>query len=182
MPNIKWTSNCFGDTSLIAVCQQTALQTEEEAVKFINYLWQNGFKNELSRNELFIILNLLPLTHYGNRHSDSLHNIYCHFSNKGGCSNMFDVDIIFLLINNDDYFFSLQIYTLHNVVHSQGIWGIIDGELTWSFGFLCVATPIFSAIQRHFIYKGKYQYSLPYVIFLRIFHGYLPWTITYVEL
>lgn len=33
------------------------------------------------------------------------------------------------------------------------------GELTWNLVFLCVATPIFSAIQRHFIYKGKYQYS-----------------------
>jgi hypothetical protein len=39
---------------------------------------------------LFIILSLLPLTQYRNRHSDSLHNIYCNFSNKGGCSNMFD--------------------------------------------------------------------------------------------
>ena len=39
---------------------------------------------------------------------------------------MFDVDIFFLLINNDDHFFLLQIYTLHNVVHSQGIWGIIE--------------------------------------------------------
>ena len=28
------------------VCQQTTLQTEEEAVKFINYLWQNGSKVE----------------------------------------------------------------------------------------------------------------------------------------
>ena len=39
--NIK---NDCGDTPLIAVCQQTTLKTEEEAVKFINYLWQSGSK------------------------------------------------------------------------------------------------------------------------------------------
>ena len=36
--------NACGDTPLIAVCQQTALQNEKEAVKFINYLWQSGSK------------------------------------------------------------------------------------------------------------------------------------------
>ena len=35
--NIK--KDC-GDTPLIATCQQTTLQNEEEAVKFIHYLWQ----------------------------------------------------------------------------------------------------------------------------------------------
>jgi hypothetical protein len=39
--NIK---NDCGDTPLIAVCQQTTLKTEEEAVKFINYLWQSNSK------------------------------------------------------------------------------------------------------------------------------------------
>ena len=39
--NIK--NNC-GDTPLIAKCQQTTFQTEEEAVKFIYYLWQSGSK------------------------------------------------------------------------------------------------------------------------------------------
>ena len=36
--NIK--DDC-GNTPLIAVCQQTTVQNEEEAVKFINYLWQS---------------------------------------------------------------------------------------------------------------------------------------------
>ena len=31
-----------GNIPLIAVCQQTTVQNEEEAVKFINYLWQSG--------------------------------------------------------------------------------------------------------------------------------------------
>jgi hypothetical protein len=39
---------------------------------------------------------------------------------------MFDVDILFPLMNSDDHFFSLLVYTLHNFVHSQGIWGIIE--------------------------------------------------------
>jgi len=39
--NIK--DDC-GDTPLIATCQQTTLQNEEEAVKFIHYLWQSGSK------------------------------------------------------------------------------------------------------------------------------------------
>jgi len=39
--NIK--DDC-GDTPLIAVCHQTTLQSQEEAVKFINYLWQSGCK------------------------------------------------------------------------------------------------------------------------------------------
>jgi len=39
--NIK---NDCGDTPLIAVCQQTTLKTEEEAVKCINYLWQSNSK------------------------------------------------------------------------------------------------------------------------------------------
>ena len=39
--NIK--NNC-GDTPLIATCQQTTFQTEEEAVKFIHYLWQSDSK------------------------------------------------------------------------------------------------------------------------------------------
>ena len=39
--NIK--DDC-GDTPLIAVCHQTTIQSQEEAVKFINYLWQRGCK------------------------------------------------------------------------------------------------------------------------------------------
>jgi len=50
--NVNIKNNC-ADTPLIATCQQTTLQTEEEAVKFINYLWQSGstFKksNDLGR-------------------------------------------------------------------------------------------------------------------------------------
>ena len=45
--NIK---NDCGDTPLIATCQQTTLETEEEAVKFINYLWQSGSKFKKSNN------------------------------------------------------------------------------------------------------------------------------------
>jgi hypothetical protein len=51
---------------------------------------------------------------------------------------MFDVDILVLLINNDDHFFSLQIYTLHNVVHSQGIWGII---VIFRYGSISIIEP-----------------------------------------
>jgi ankyrin repeat protein len=39
-----------GDTPLIATCQQTTLQNEEEAVKFIHYLWQSGSKFHTSDN------------------------------------------------------------------------------------------------------------------------------------
>ena len=42
--------NDCGDTPLIATCQQTTLQTEEEAVKFINYLWQSGSKLKKSND------------------------------------------------------------------------------------------------------------------------------------
>ena len=45
--NIK---NDCGDTPLIAVCQQTTLQTEEEAVKFIHYVWQSGSKFKKSND------------------------------------------------------------------------------------------------------------------------------------
>ena len=45
--NIK--DDC-GDTPLIAVCQQTTVQNEEEAVKFINYLWQSGSKFKKSND------------------------------------------------------------------------------------------------------------------------------------
>ena len=41
--NVNIKNNC-GDTPLIATCQQTTLQNEEEAVKFIHYLWQSGSK------------------------------------------------------------------------------------------------------------------------------------------
>ncbi|SCN47392.1 hypothetical protein BAZMOX_204620_0 [methanotrophic endosymbiont of Bathymodiolus azoricus (Menez Gwen)] len=34
--------NDCGDTPLIVTCQQTTLETEEEAVKFISYLWQSS--------------------------------------------------------------------------------------------------------------------------------------------
>ena len=41
--NVNIKNNC-GDTPLIATCQQTTLQNEEETVMFINYLWQSGSK------------------------------------------------------------------------------------------------------------------------------------------
>ena len=45
--NIK---NDCGGNPLIAVCQQTTLKTEEDADKFINYLWQNGSKFKKSND------------------------------------------------------------------------------------------------------------------------------------
>ena len=45
--NIK--DDC-GNTPLIAVCQQTTVQNEEEAVKFVNYLWQRGSKFKKSND------------------------------------------------------------------------------------------------------------------------------------
>jgi hypothetical protein len=47
--NIK--NNC-GDTPLIATCQQTTFQTEEEAVKFIHYLWQSDSKFKKSNKQI----------------------------------------------------------------------------------------------------------------------------------
>ena len=44
------TKNDYGDTPLIVTCQQTTLETEEEAVKFINYLWQGGSKFKKSND------------------------------------------------------------------------------------------------------------------------------------
>jgi hypothetical protein len=44
------TKNDYGDTPLIVTCQQTTLETEEEAVKFINYLWQSGSKFKKSND------------------------------------------------------------------------------------------------------------------------------------
>ena len=41
-----------GDTPLIAVCHQTTLQSQEEAVKFINYLWQSGCKFKKSKSQM----------------------------------------------------------------------------------------------------------------------------------
>ena len=40
----------YGDTPLIVVCQQTTLQNEDEAVKFIKYLWQSGSKFHTSND------------------------------------------------------------------------------------------------------------------------------------
>jgi len=40
----------YGDTPLIAVCQQTTEHNEEEAVKFINYLWKSGSKFKKSND------------------------------------------------------------------------------------------------------------------------------------
>ena len=40
----------YGNTPLLAVCQQTTLQTEDEAVKFIDYLWQKGSKFNTSND------------------------------------------------------------------------------------------------------------------------------------
>jgi ankyrin repeat protein len=44
------TKNDYGDTPLIVTCQQTTIETEEEAVKFINYLWQSGSKFKKSND------------------------------------------------------------------------------------------------------------------------------------
>ena len=40
----------WGDTPLISVCKQTTLQTEEEAIRFINYLWERGFNFNTSND------------------------------------------------------------------------------------------------------------------------------------
>ena len=45
--NIK---NDCGDTPLIAICRQMTIKTEDEAAKFINYLWQRGSKFKKSNN------------------------------------------------------------------------------------------------------------------------------------
>jgi ankyrin repeat protein len=45
--NIK---NTCGDTPLIATCRQTTLKTEDEAARFITYLWQSGSKLKKSNN------------------------------------------------------------------------------------------------------------------------------------
>ena len=47
-----------GDTPLIAICKQTTLQTEGEAIRFINYLWERGFNFNTS-NDLGKIANEL---------------------------------------------------------------------------------------------------------------------------
>jgi ankyrin repeat protein len=44
------TKNDCGDTPLIVTCHQTTLETEEEAVKFINYLWHSGSKFKKSND------------------------------------------------------------------------------------------------------------------------------------
>jgi len=41
--NVNIKDDC-GDTPLIAVCRHLTIQNEEEAVMFINYLWQSGSK------------------------------------------------------------------------------------------------------------------------------------------
>ena len=70
--NIK--DDC-GNTPLIAVCQQTTLKTEEEAVEFINYLWKidskfktfNGFEEKAMKyaesNGLMKIMDHLDCIH-----------------------------------------------------------------------------------------------------------------------
>jgi len=49
MVNVNIKNNCR-DTPLIATCQQKILQTDEEAVKFIHYLWQSGSKFKKSND------------------------------------------------------------------------------------------------------------------------------------
>ena len=39
-----------GDTPLISVCKQKTLQTEGEAIRFINYLWERGFNFNTSND------------------------------------------------------------------------------------------------------------------------------------
>ena len=40
----------YGDTHLIAFCKRTTLQTEGEAIRFINYLWERGFNFNTSND------------------------------------------------------------------------------------------------------------------------------------
>ena len=46
----------YGDTPLIVVCQWTTLQSEDEAIKFIKYLWQSDStfhtSNELGKTAM----------------------------------------------------------------------------------------------------------------------------------
>ena len=81
--NIK---DYYDDTPLIVVCQRTTLQNEDEAVKFITYLWQGGFKfhtsNDLGktamhyamRNDLMKIMHTLLYIQWKILYYD-LHNV-----------------------------------------------------------------------------------------------------------
>ena len=78
--NIK---NDCGDTPFIAVCQQTTLHNEEEAVMFINYLWQSGSKlnksgttamNYAESNDLAQIVENLKYIQWMNLY-DNLYNV-----------------------------------------------------------------------------------------------------------
>jgi len=50
--NVNIKNDC-GDTPFIAVCQQTTLHNEEEAVMFINHLWQIRVITKLPNSERF---------------------------------------------------------------------------------------------------------------------------------
>ena len=72
----------YGDTPLIVVCQQTTSQNEDEAVKFIKYLWQSGSKfytsndlgktamNYAMRNDLMKIIQTLQYIQWKILHDD----------------------------------------------------------------------------------------------------------------
>jgi ankyrin repeat protein len=76
----------YDDTPLIVVCQWTTLQNEDEAVKFITYLWQSGFNfhtsNDLRktamhyamRNDLMKIMHTLLYIQWKILYYD-LHNV-----------------------------------------------------------------------------------------------------------
>ena len=76
----------YGDTPLIVVCQQTTIQNEDEAVKFIKYLWQSGSKVQTSndlgktamhyamRNGLMKIMKTLQYIQWKILYGD-LHNV-----------------------------------------------------------------------------------------------------------
>jgi len=76
----------YGDTPLIVVCQWTTLQSEDEAIKFIKYLWQSGStfhtSNDLGktamiyamRNDLMKIIQTLLYIQWKNLYYD-WHNV-----------------------------------------------------------------------------------------------------------
>jgi ankyrin repeat protein len=76
----------YGDTPLIVVCQWTTIQNEDEAVKFIKYLWQSGSKVQTSndlgktamhyamRNGLMKIMKTLQYIQWKILYGD-LHNV-----------------------------------------------------------------------------------------------------------
>ena len=80
--NVNIKNDC-GDTPFIAVCQQRTLHNEEEAVMFVNYLWQSGSKlnksgttamNYAESNDLAQIVENLKYIQWMNLY-DNLYNV-----------------------------------------------------------------------------------------------------------